>query len=110
MNTPCLNPVSKVLVLMLFLGVPDSASSQTAGVAALGPGISTLQAMFSVLDQALGRFFSPDEPLWFGPRHCGQLSAEATKEKFTRAVARALNERSRFMAHPFQLSIRFCEA
>src|SRR5438128_2251463 len=40
-------------------------SSQTAGVAALGPGKSTLQSTFSAFENFAGRFFSGVEPLKF---------------------------------------------
>ncbi len=55
----------------------NTVSSQMAGVAALGPGKSTLQATFSVLDHSDGSSRSVVEPLKNGPRHCGQFSALA---------------------------------
>src|SRR5437868_5769619 len=56
-------------------------SSQIAGVAALGPGRSTLQSTCSVLENLAGKFFSAVEPLKFGPRHCPQFSASAETAK-----------------------------
>jgi hypothetical protein len=46
------------------------------GVAALGPGKSMCQIAVS-FDHEDGNPLSFDEPLKFGPRHCGQFSARA---------------------------------
>src|SRR5439155_16506112 len=56
-------------------------SSQIAGVAALGPGKSTVQSTFSVLENLVGRLFSEVEPLKLGPRHCPQFSANTERVK-----------------------------
>src|SRR5678816_4839275 len=44
----------------------------TTGVAALGPGKSTVQSADS-FDHVDGKSLSSAEPLKCGPRHCGQL-------------------------------------
>src|SRR5205814_8414774 len=62
-------PLSLVVIKTWF--------SQMAGEAALGPGSGNVQAIFSVFDHWAGRFFSGLEPSKFGPRHCGQLAADA---------------------------------
>src|SRR5258708_39973787 len=48
------------------------------GVEALGPGMVAVQRAES-FDQAEGKPFSLDDPLKWGPRHCGQSSAEALR-------------------------------
>jgi len=50
-------------------------SSQTIGVAALGPGSGAAQTTFSVLLHDSGSPLSVLDPLKEGPRHCGQFSA-----------------------------------
>ena len=50
-------------------------SPQTIGVEPDQAGSASFQAMFSVVDQRTGRFFSPLTPFSDGPRHCGQFSA-----------------------------------
>ena len=45
------------------------------GVPALGPGIATFHAMFSVLENVTGRPDSVEDPLWFGPRQLAQSAA-----------------------------------
>src|SRR5437870_13540563 len=49
------------------------------GVAPVRLGIASFHAMFSVLLQRTGRFFSVLVPFRNGPRHCGQFSANADK-------------------------------
>src|SRR5436189_6463935 len=61
-------------------------SSQTAGVAPLWPGSGVLHFTPSVSLHVDGRFFSGDEPLKFGPRHCAQFSAGAVKAVETSAA------------------------
>jgi hypothetical protein len=52
-------------------------SPQTAGVAPLMPGSGVFHWMPLVSFHVSGRFFSGEEPLKAGPRHCGQFSARA---------------------------------
>src|SRR5215471_4936438 len=52
-------------------------SPQIMGVAPVQLGIASFQVMFSSVLHLSGRFFSLLMPFREGPRHCGQLSAEA---------------------------------
>src|SRR5688572_1093342 len=56
-----------------------TVSFHTIGVAPLRLGIGIFHAMFSPLavDHLTGSPFSLDMPVSFGPRHCGQFSAES---------------------------------
>src|SRR5205823_1728856 len=55
----------------------NTRSSQMIGVEPLQAGIGSFHAMLSSGDQRTGRFVSPLVLFKFGPRHCGQFSAEA---------------------------------
>jgi hypothetical protein len=50
-------------------------------------GISSFQAMFSVVLQCRGRSFSVLTPFMEGPRHCGQFSLGAGSETRARDTA-----------------------
>jgi hypothetical protein len=52
-------------------------SRQIIGVEPLQLGSDNFQTMFSSVLQRYGKFVSPLNPLRFGPRHWGQLSAWA---------------------------------
>src|ERR1700716_1653883 len=55
--------------------------SQIIGVAPVLLGMANFQPTFSVVLQWTGRFFSLLMPFAPGPRHCGQFSANAGKER-----------------------------
>src|ERR1039458_3096524 len=59
----------------------------TIGVAPDLAGISSFQAMFSVVLQCSGRSFSVLMPFKEGPRHCGQFSASVGSEATARNTA-----------------------
>src|SRR5262245_15738477 len=52
-------------------------SPQTIGVEPDIPGSFSFHATFFVALHSVGRFFSPEMPSLFGPRHWGQFSARA---------------------------------
>src|SRR6266545_5090646 len=52
-------------------------SPQTHGVDSPRPGMGHFQTTFLSGPHSVGRFFSAEWPSFLGPRHCGQLSAEA---------------------------------
>src|SRR5215475_9817658 len=66
-------------------------SPQMIGVAPVQLGIASFQVMFSSALHLSGRFFSAQMPFIVGPRHCGQLSAEADRitTRKTRDVRRS---------------------
>ena len=57
--------------------VTKMCSPQMQGVLAPGPGSFAFQTMFSSALHLAGKPFSFDMPSFFGPRHCGQFSADA---------------------------------
>src|SRR5215467_7052283 len=67
-------------------------SPQTHGVHAPMPGNLNFQTMFLSGPHSVGMPFSSECPSFFGPRHCGQLSAYAAE---ARANARTLAEMRR---------------
>ena len=58
--------------------VRKTASPQTIGVLLPQPGSGHFQTMPAASLQATGNSFSPETPSPLGPRHCGQLPAQAT--------------------------------
>src|SRR5690348_16311604 len=55
--------------------VRKTLSPQTIGDDQPRPGRSVFQAIFSVVDQVSGRFWSSATPIESAPRNCGQCSA-----------------------------------
>src|SRR5262249_7739331 len=67
---------------------------QTHGVELPIPGRGSFHTMFFDSLHSPGRFFSSEMPSFFGPRHCGQLSAIAGAVKVRHATTA---DRRRFM-------------
>src|SRR5436190_18388228 len=77
-------------------------SPQMIGVEPLQATIGSFQVTLSSVDHLTGRFFSLLTPLRFGPRHCGQLSAETTTNEVIqdRAVRDKASDNFRRMSFP----------
>src|ERR1035438_3262405 len=92
MPAPIIKDVTVPLVLSTHHRYRSSPSAtlrntllpQTIGVAPDLAGISSFQAMFSVVLQCSGRSFSVLMPFKEGPRHCGQFSASVGSEATAR--------------------------
>src|ERR1017187_8283683 len=59
------------------------------GVEPLHAGMASFQAMFSSGPHFTGKLVSGEVLFRFGPRHCGQLSADAAMVRRSRASERA---------------------
>src|SRR5688500_160155 len=76
--------------------VTNTRSPQTTGEELPRSGKGARQRTFSLVLHFMGRFFSADRPLPFGPRHCGQLPASrpgaaASVRVIETSIARILN-------------------
>src|ERR1700722_14632443 len=78
--------------------VRKTRSPQMAGVEVPLPGSANFQAMLSVALHDVGRLFSVQMPLLSGPRHCGQLSAQAMFTAMKSRHADSVNRKDAFTA------------
>jgi hypothetical protein len=81
------------------------------GVAPVQLGIASFQVMFSSALHLSGRFFSVLMPFIVGPRHCGQLSANADRST-TRKMRDVRRSRLRkyFLRGGMETNIRSSDA
>src|SRR5262245_13337139 len=68
-------PMHKSTTSSPAVDVRKMRSPQTTGLDSPWPGSLNFQSTFLSGPHSVGRFFSAECPSFFGPRHCGQLSA-----------------------------------